>query len=230
MKFPYLLLASALLWSSATATPITPSFTTFGSLPGATFGGTGISNSAVAITTFTSGDYGITLGLTATGRYSNANPTNNGAGTFYAAAGGDTANGQPGYSTWNFDYYVNFNPDLSDLNAKGYSVRLYYDLNPAAGNDVTSFVYLEPNILNGLNFDSQNSWNLGMSSLFPPGFNPSVNGEYSFALAVLNSDGTEIGRSAINVNVGNVPDGGTTSVLLGLGLMGLIASRRWFKA
>ncbi len=56
---------------NAEAAPISPTFDTFGTLSGATFGGTGIPNNAVAITRITSGGYNITLGLTAHGRFFN---------------------------------------------------------------------------------------------------------------------------------------------------------------
>ena len=150
---------------SAMAIQITPTFDTFGTLSGATFGGQGIPNDAVAITTVTSGNYTITLGLTAHQRYSNPAPVNDGAGTFYAVAGGDVYRSpqQHGYARWNVAYYVDFDPNLSSWLPQGYSVRLYYDKDTAVCNDVTSYVTIEPNIFNGSTFDTQDSWNLGMA-------------------------------------------------------------------
>jgi hypothetical protein len=223
---------------SAVAASIDPAYSTFGTLSGATFGGNGIPNNAVAITTLTSGNYNITLGLTAHQRFSNPAPSNDGMGTFWAAAGGDVGNGQPGYGLWNIGYYVDFNPNLSSIFPSGYSVRLLFDKDPALDSDVSSSRVIEPSILNGFTFDSQNSWNLGMSSIFGSGgFDPNATGEYSFALAVL-KDGVELGRSAINVNVNGtgtippprpIPDGGTTLALMGVALAGLGSIARRHK-
>ena len=212
---------------SAMAIQITPTFDTFGTLSGATFGGQGIPNDAVAITTVTSGNYTITLGLTAHQRYSNPAPVNDGAGTFYAVAGGDVYSSpqQPGYARWNVAYYVDFDPNLSSWLPQGYSVRLYYDKDTAVGNDVTSYVTIEPNIFNGSTFDTQDSWNLGMAGGI--GFDPNAYGEYSFALAVVKNNQI-LGMSAIVVNAGDgqipappVPDVGATLALMGLSFAGL---------
>ncbi len=218
---------------SAAAVSIDPTYTSFGTLSGATFGGSGIPNNAVAITTLTSGIYDFTLGLTAHQRYSNPAPVNDGAGTFWAVTGNDSAHGKPGYARWNIGYYVDVTPDLSSGlfgGGNGYSVRLFYDNDPAMDNDVTKYVTLEPNYWNGKTFDSQNSWNLGMVVPFS-----AATGEYSFALAVF-KDGTELGRSAINVNVNDsgtmpnpvpaVPDGGATVAMLGAAMIGLGALAR----
>lgn len=206
---------------TATAAPITTTYDTFGTLSGATFGGTGIPNHAVAITTI--GD--VTLGLTAHARYSNPTVSNDGAGTFYAVKGGDIYSSppQPGYARWNFGWYV------KNAGTSSYIVDLLYDFDPATATDEgllgKARAPLGPSSL------AQDSWNLGMSflaisSLFvtPPtylSFNPNVNGEYSFALILRDASTlAEKGRAAINVNV--VPDGGGTVALLGLGL-GMVA-------
>lgn len=211
------LVAIALCLSSAptvSAIIITPAGTSFGSLPAATFGGSGIPNDDVQIANIGN----LTLGLTATPRYANPAVTNNGNGTFYANAGDDTANGQPAYAQWNFDFYVN---GLAD----GQSVKLFYDNNGSGGNDVTSFFAL-PNY--------QDSWNLGMGFLSGGIFDPNANGEYGFALvAYANTEAgaVELGRSAILVNVSDgstVPDGGSTILLLGSVLAGLAVLRRRF--
>ena len=210
--------------STLSALTITPTGTTFGSLPAATFGGTGIPNDAVQITTI--GD--LTLGLTATQRYANPAPTNDGAGTFFANSGGDTLDGAPTYGQWNFNYYVN---GLGLFQ----TVRLYYDNDAAVGNNVANY-FESP--LNG-----QDSWNLGMGFLNGGIFNPNNNGEYGFALVAYQYEwvmspnaasslsipvwtGREIGRSAILVNVGSVPDAGGTVLMLGAALIGLALLRR----
>jgi hypothetical protein len=220
---------------SAIASPIDPTFTTFGKLNNATFGGTGIPNTSVAVTKVTSGGHNFTLGLTAHQRYSNPVLENDGAGTFWAVSGGDTANHEPSYARWNVGYYVNVNPGLCVFDLR-YSVRIYYDKNPAIDNNVTAYRTL---------WDSQNSDNLGYGfsifgiplSGFPGGtFDPNATGEYSFAL-VLMEGCKEIGRSAINVNVNKdgkrplaaVPDGGSSLVLLGIALAGLGSITRFRK-
>ena len=208
--------------STLSALTITPTGTTFGSLPAATFGGSGIPNDAVQITTVGS----LTLGLTATPRYANPAVTNDGAGTFFANAGGDTLNGAPTFGQWNFDFYIN------GLGASQF-VKFYYDNDATVGNDVASFFPVTVN--------AQDSWNLGMGFLNGGIFNPNANGEYGFALvayeyepvAEFSTERTiptprEIGRSAILVKVGTVPDAGSTTLMLGSTLIGLVLLRRRF--
>jgi len=201
------------------AAPIVPTYTTFGPLPEATFGGSGIPNNAVAI--FTYGN--VTLGLTAHQRYSNPPVGNNGAGDFYAVKGGDIysgTNSNPAYARWNFGWYV------LNTGSSNYIVDLLYDLDPAAGTDESAHGVLT-SILPPNSTPYQNSWNLGMSTLFGGSFNPNVSGEYTFALILRDYlSGQELGRTAIRVNV--VPEAGTTVGLLGLGLAGLTLLRRRF--
>ncbi len=198
------------------AITITPSFTTFGPLPGATFSGSGIPNDAVAVTI----NGNLVLGLTAHQRYNNPPLTHNGAGTFLATAGNDSGNGAPDYARWNFGFFIDSMP------TNGY-VDLYYDTNPAVGNDVStffSFAYFPGT--------GQNSWNLGMGFLGGAAFPESSSGEYGFALIAREANGREVGRSAILVHVGNVqtsvPDTSSTAVLLVGALFGLtfIKSKR----
>ena len=107
-----LLCAAALLvtTSLASAIDINDPVGTFGTLPGATFGGSGIPNNAVMISELAYGTGTITLGLTAHQRYSNPAPENDGAGNFWAKAGGDAGNGEPGYALWNVGYYSSVGP------------------------------------------------------------------------------------------------------------------------
>lgn len=203
------------------AAGISPVFDTFGPLPIATFGGTGIPNSNVAITTVIDGQSVITLGLTATQRYSSPALTNNGAGTFQAQPG-DFGAPAPGYALWNFAFYADV--------PSGYSAELFFDTDPAIGNTVTTSYTLLPGL-------TQDSWNLGfgfLNTILGPtngiAFDPTVDGEYSFALVVKNVAGGEVGRSAINVRAGNpVPDGGATLALLGSSLGLMAAARRKFR-
>ena len=199
------------------AIPITPSFTSFGSLPAATFSGTGIPNDSVA--KYVNGN--LVLGLTAHQRYTNPAVTNNGAGTFFAVAGNDAGNGDPNYARWNFGFFIDGLPTNG-------SVDLYYDLNPAVGNDVSTF-FSYPYFA-GV---GQGSQNLGMDYLGGAASPESSPGEYGFALIARDANGREVGRSAILVNVGNVstasvPDTSSTAVLLVGALFGLtfIKSKR----
>jgi hypothetical protein len=216
------------------AAPIVPTYTTFGTLSGATFGGTGIPNNAVAI--WTSSDGKVTLGLTAHQRYSENPPvSNNGAGDFYAVKGGDTYSSfsDPAYARWNFGWYA------LNMDSSYYIVDLLYDFDPAAGTGETAHGVLSY-VLPPDSTPYQDSWNLGMSflaspAIFPGGFlnppagsfNPNVPGEYTFALILRDYlSGQELGRTAIRVNV--VPEAGATVGLLGLGLAGLTLLRRRF--
>jgi len=81
--FTLALMAAA---TASQAAPVSPFYTTFGNLAGATFGGSGIPTDPTAITTAN----GVTLGLTAFGRYANPSLTNDGAGTFTATPGANT--------------------------------------------------------------------------------------------------------------------------------------------
>jgi PEP-CTERM motif len=210
---------------SAIAAPISPTYNTFGPLPAATFGGTGIPNSAVAITTAG----GLTLGMSAHQRFSGPDLQNNGAGTFSAPTGvSAVAPSTPAdpYALWNFSFYI------SGANAT-MAFRLFYDFDPATGNDESTHGTISfpgSALPGGL---GQNSWNLGMNFLaaaaagiVPPSgaFDPNAAGQYTFALVAydLLNNGREIGRSAIAVNV---PEPGTFA-LAGLALLGLGAMRR----
>ena len=217
VRFVFAVFGLLALPFQALAIPITPSYTTFGPLPEATFAGTGIPNSAVSVTKVAnpSGGGDLTLGLTAHQRYDNPAVTNNGAGTFFAGAGNDSAHLQPNYAIWNFGFY------FSGVKS-GQETRLYYDTNPLVGNDVSTY----------FSFSSlsayQDSWNLGMNFLGGAAFPESSSGQYSFALVTFDSQGAEFARSAMIVNVGDVrtsvPDAGPSSALLlfGLGGLGLI--------
>ncbi len=220
--------AGALTLSAA---PITPTFSTFGPLAEATFGGSGIPNHAVAITTYSN----VTLGLTAHQRYFNPPVGNNGAGDFYAVKGADTYSTppQPSYARWNFAFYA--------LNMSGSHMYLdlLYDFDPGAGTDQSAHGRLSVLLptVSKAEYAWQDSWNLGMAFLsmptsgpgfllIPPSgsFNPNIPGEYTFALVLRDKNNAEVARTAIRVNV--LPDSGATAILLALSVAGLAGLRR----
>ena len=234
------------------AMAITPAYDTFGPLSGATFGGSGISANAVAQVS----NADLVLGLTVTSRFdSTLNPvTNNGAGTFTALSGADIFAPSPAdpYGRWNFNYFIGPGLGSTPGSSLGYSYRLFYDFNPAAGNmDTTHGTIAFPHLslllpINTTGFvPGQNSLNLGMNFLavnanngaygvFAPSpsftFNPSALGQYTFKLAAytpVGSDvyGTQVLSTSILVNV--VPEPTEWAMMLtGLAAVAALVRRR----
>lgn len=221
----YITIASLCLASgiAAFATPVTPTFSSIGSIPGANYGGNN-NPPDVAITTFTDANNNtVTLGLAAQNRYNNTSVTDNGAGTYYALTGSNKGGpGNPSSFTgalWNFDFYF-------DSTGGNYTYQLLYGtdasslitINPAAVGDNTH--PLAPKV------GGENSENLlfgdfgGVANTLA--FNPNAVGIYSFELIAL-LDGRQVGQAvAINVSVGSAPDVSSTAGLLGLGVVGLM--------
>ena len=218
--------------SAASAAPIIPTYTSFGTLTGATFGGSGIPNDAVAI----GQGGGVTIGLTAHQRYDNATVTNDGAGTFFAAAGSDmnTVNPNPVYATWNFGFYfADTNPTAGNL------FNIYWDFDPAVGNDESTH-----GALLGWTLPAnphQDSQNLGMAHLAffanqlpqPGAFDPNQQGLYTFKAQAFSANRALLTETAIAVCVGDPANCGDPSVpepvtvaMLGLGLIGAGIARR----
>ncbi|MEM7743023.1 MAG: VPLPA-CTERM sorting domain-containing protein [Pseudomonadota bacterium] len=224
----------------ANAGSLTPTFQTFDDLPRATFGGNGIPTDPTAFSTFTAsnGDQ-LTLGISATQRFSNPALGNDGAGTYTATPG--LNDGTPGSTagalraTWNFNFFAELTgtggSTLSDFN-----IQLLYDLDPGAGTDIANLGILDfnttpvltaPGVFLGdltLVQGSQNlvfgflAGNPAVAGITPPAFGPfdaNALGEYSFALQ------SDLGDVSINVNV--VPLPATAWLLLsafgGLGLL-----------
>jgi hypothetical protein len=228
----------ALATLSARAQPVTPTYTTFGALPAANFGGSGIPNNSVAITNYSSSAAlsALTLGLSASQRCSGAicgtTVTNDGAGTFFAESGAPFA-ANPTYASWNVNFYAQGNTTL-------YNFKVLYDFNPAVGNVASTHGEFKLFTLSGSSGTGgldQNSFNAGFGYLTtglpifpgvvtPPSFtpfNPNVNGEYSFALIASDKlSGLELARSAIILSSVPESEGYVLGLagLVGLGVMG----------
>lgn len=214
----------------------TPVFDTFGPLPSATFGGSGIPNDAMAITevSLASGAT-LTLGLTATQRFSNPAVTNDGAGTFFATTGlNDGLVGSPTLgATWNLSFYAGLSSGTFADNP-GLTVGLAYDTDPTAGVD---FGFLDLTILlaafgdpastdviegsQNLTFDFLNIGPVVPGGSLPGSpFNPLAAGIYEMSLVTADPFG--VASNTIDVIVSSVPLPGALAIFgSGLILLGL---------
>ena len=203
--------------SIANAAPISPNFTSFGNLTAldgsaVDFGGSGIPTSPAAITEFTTaGGDTVRLGLIATPRFSSPSPTNDGAGTYTVQPG----ESDPGLSLWNISVYAESSGDLADA-----GIRFYYDLDPTAGNDLSTLGFVDiPDaaLLIPIGSVAEGSVNMGFGFLrnsmgaltaptpLPGIFDPFAPGEYSFWLGAIDANGQPAEYAAINVNVSPIP-------------------------
>jgi hypothetical protein len=217
-----LLLGAALgLLLSVSPAFATPMYDTFSSQPGDTFGGTDIPNSWVARTTQTwfqhdgSGNVihsgTIITDVTAHQRYNNLPLTNDGNGTFFATAGHDNTPGAPSsYAAWNAAFETSYIGD--DPTLFGLTFGFVYDSNV--------FTYIS-----GLPIGYKDSWNLGMSFLYGPSFDPTATGTHTVGVRLF-KDGLVIGKDTlVDVSVGSsvarAPDTGSSLTMLSLGFVAL---------
>lgn len=230
--------AAGALLSSAAATPI---FDTFGPLPEATFGGTGIPNDAVAASRqIIAGDVTITIALSATQRFSNPALTNDGAGTYFAGTGSNFGGaGQSAFegALWNFNFFIaveganGATPTLGD-----FQFDLFYDFDPAADNtkselgriDLSAVFAAEGLSGSTLSEGSQNLLFGFLATPFAPfvfpgsgSFDPDALGEYTIGLTV--NDPDEFNSETVVIDVVTVPAPAAAGVL---GLAGLVGARR----
>ncbi|MEM7570214.1 MAG: hypothetical protein AAF337_10505 [Pseudomonadota bacterium] len=188
-----------------------------------TFGGSGIPTNNMAIQTYDVGNNDfLTLGLTATPRFSSPAPTNDGAGTFFVQPGINNEGSTPG-AQWNFSFFAGLfdssgNPLNLDRTLAAFELQLQFDPDPGAATDISEFGAIT-NI--GLqiasapfNIQSQGSQNLLFASfqngapglVDAPAFNmfdALATGEYSFILSA--SDAMGSGSTSITVNAVPIP-------------------------
>lgn len=239
IKVPRLLAFTAIM-SLTAAAQATPIYDTFGPLDDATFGGQGIPNDEVAISSqFIDGDVTIIVAMSATQRYSNPALTNNGAGTYFATPGSNFGGNNESVNEgalWNFNYYMKVvgtngaTPVLAD-----YQIDLYYDFNTGFDTPLGSLGKI--NVTNAilgsvtpgttLVEDSQNLMFGFLASpipgvITPPAgaFDPNALGEYNFAIQV-SRNGFGVETVAMDVQV--VPEPASLALLT---LGGLALTRR----
>lgn len=205
----------------------------FGSIPTAipvTFGGSGIPNDTLdwMIIENSNGDQ-VTLGMSATQRFSSPVVTNDGKGNYTAQPGNSV--GSSTASTWNFNFFIATTAASLDSALSG--LRLAYDVDAGAGTDF-GFIDFFAAGFGGIPV-IQGSQNLSFSFLYsaltpgisPPtaGFNPDEIGIYDFRLeATYDSALSGTVTNGVGISV-SVPEP-TGLMLMGIGLLGLGLSNR----
>lgn len=208
------------------------------------FGGSGIvgSNSQLV---YDEVDLGkgqfVRLALMAHGRYAYSQTVDVNTQRYYVETGkfGGTGSDKD-YARWNFDWYVASNV------TRPLGVRLSYDFDPGVNSDPLNYYWFIT-----LAGETEDSWNLAMNFLSfsssillrgvsleqktqdgkDLGFNPNVNGEYTFKLEVFDATfKTRYGGIEMRVNA--VPEPATLVGLASLGASGLgaVVLRRRKKA
>lgn len=212
--------------SSVSATTISG----FGSIPGANaadnpYSGHGIPIDASEWTQVTglAGSDTLTIALSATAHgSSNPTPGNDGAGTFTVNTGL-----VGGRSVWNFDFYANSSANLLGnyiftLTEKGNGQTFTFD--PSAIGD---------NVGGPNSFGNSESLDFATYGV-PLNYDANANATYLFDLDVKSVTGAPIAHDSITVIAGTgstVPDGGSTAVLLGCGVIGLaLVGRRQVRS
>lgn len=230
-----LLTGSSLSYGAA----ISPQFQTFGTLAGATFGGNGIPNNAVAITTLSDGGATITLGLTVHQRFASPPVSHDGAGTFSVLPG--EFPGEPGTARWNLGVYA----AVENGTFSNYQFELLYDSNPGVGTDAADHGVIYNagfQLLNPVGNVFQTTQNLGFDFLrdglaFGPvtyitaptfSFDPAASGEYTFSLRVYNAGDALLGSTSIAVN--SVPEPSTWAIFAVGAFGAVVAVRRRRRA
>ncbi|MEQ8847482.1 hypothetical protein [Botrimarina sp.] len=210
--------------------PLDPVADTFGAIPAATFGGSGIPNNQMAISTAVHNGNTITLGIAATQRFDSApQPLADGMGGYQALNG----ESDPGLARWNFSFYATIDGPGS---FEDYRLVLDYDMDNAAGTpfdmhgqwDLTMGAAMLGADLSTLR-TIETSQNLGFGFLdtpavgviMPPSasFDPFDVGEYTFLLSVHHPfiGGELIDSVAMAVNVVPEPTAaGLWGVLVGV--------------
>ena len=247
MGKPHLLgvITAIVYFGMATNVLAAPLYDTFGPLDDATFGGTGIPNDEVAISSqFSNGTSLITVAMSATQRYGNPALTNDGLGTYFAGTGSNTGPGSPSGTgvgaLWNFNFYINIDSTTETL--ADYDITIFYDFDTAFDNgpaglgtiNITNAILGGPDPTTTTLVEGSENLMFGYLASGIPGlvnapagaFDPNALGEYNFGISVGQS-GWGVENVRMDVQVVPVP---AAVWLFGSGLLGLVGMARRKKA